>query len=59
MKPTAPALKYANLVQNLWNEQYLKGYQALNRCFGYAFREPSPDQKVFRPYLIRRKIEGR
>jgi polyhydroxyalkanoate synthase len=46
MKPTAPALKYANLVQNLWNEEYLKGYQALNRCFedhvplpGAAFRQ--------------------
>jgi len=33
MKPTAPVVKYANLVQNLWNEQYLTGYQALNRCF--------------------------
>jgi polyhydroxyalkanoate synthase len=33
MKPTAPVLKYANLLQNLWNDEYLKGYQALNRCF--------------------------
>jgi polyhydroxyalkanoate synthase len=33
MKPTAPVLKYANLLQNLWDEHYLTGYQALNRCF--------------------------
>jgi polyhydroxyalkanoate synthase len=33
MKPTAPVVKYANLLQNLWNEDYLRGYQALNRCF--------------------------
>ncbi|MDB5290077.1 MAG: phnP [Phycisphaerales bacterium] len=33
-------------------------YPALSRCFGYAFQEPSPDQKVFRPHLIRRPIEG-
>ncbi|HUR75188.1 MAG TPA: alpha/beta fold hydrolase [Sporichthya sp.] len=33
MKPTAPVVKYANLVQNLWNEDYLRGYQALSRCF--------------------------
>lgn len=33
IKPTAPVLQYTNLWQNLWNEDYLKGYQALNRCF--------------------------
>ncbi|WP_019874294.1 alpha/beta fold hydrolase [Sporichthya polymorpha] len=33
LKPTAPVVKYANLWQNLWNEEYLKGYQALSRCF--------------------------
>jgi polyhydroxyalkanoate synthase len=33
MKPTAPVLKYGNLLQNLWNDEYLKGYQALSRCF--------------------------
>ncbi|MBA3743689.1 alpha/beta fold hydrolase [Sporichthya sp.] len=33
MKPTAPVVKYANLLQNLWDEDYLRGYQALNRCF--------------------------
>src|SRR4051794_16342493 len=30
----------------------------LERSFGYAFREPAPDQKVFRPHLIRRRIDG-
>jgi phosphoribosyl 1,2-cyclic phosphate phosphodiesterase len=33
-------------------------WPALERCFGYAFREPAPDQKVFRPHLVRRRIEG-
>lgn len=32
--------------------------ETLDRCFGYAFREPTPDQKVFRPHLIRREITG-
>jgi phosphoribosyl 1,2-cyclic phosphate phosphodiesterase len=30
----------------------------LTRCFGYAFKEPEPDLKVFRPHFIRRRIEG-
>jgi phosphoribosyl 1,2-cyclic phosphate phosphodiesterase len=33
-------------------------HAALTRCFGYAFKEPEPEMKVFRPHLIRRKIEG-
>ena len=32
--------------------------EVLTRCFGYAFKEPSADMKVFRPHLVRRKIEG-
>jgi phosphoribosyl 1,2-cyclic phosphate phosphodiesterase len=31
---------------------------ALNRCFGYAFEEPKPELKVFRPHLIPRQITG-
>jgi phosphoribosyl 1,2-cyclic phosphate phosphodiesterase len=33
-------------------------HEALTRCFGYAFEEPSPELKVFRPHLIRRRIDG-
>ncbi|HSU68774.1 MAG TPA: MBL fold metallo-hydrolase [Tepidisphaeraceae bacterium] len=33
-------------------------WKPLERCFGYAFREPAPHQKVFRPHLIRRSIGG-
>jgi len=33
-------------------------YAALTRCFGYAFKEPEPEMKVFRPHLIRRAIDG-
>ena len=30
----------------------------LNRCFDYAFEEPPPEMKLFRPQLRRRMIEG-
>lgn len=30
---------------------------ALERCFGYAFKEPEPDLKVFRPHLVSRPID--
>jgi len=33
-------------------------FETLHRCFDYAFKEPSPDQKVFRPHLVHRSITG-
>jgi phosphoribosyl 1,2-cyclic phosphate phosphodiesterase len=30
----------------------------LTRCFGYAFDEPAPDLKVFRPHLVHQLITG-
>jgi phosphoribosyl 1,2-cyclic phosphate phosphodiesterase len=30
----------------------------LRQCFGYAFQEPDPEQKVFRPHLVPRTIDG-
>lgn len=33
-------------------------FASLSRCFGYAFREPSPEMKVFRPHLQHRLISG-
>jgi phosphoribosyl 1,2-cyclic phosphate phosphodiesterase len=33
-------------------------HESLGRCFGYAFREPAADLKVFRPHLVPRTIEG-
>lgn len=33
-------------------------HELLQRCFGYAFREPTPEQKVFRPHLVPRTIDG-
>jgi phosphoribosyl 1,2-cyclic phosphate phosphodiesterase len=35
-----------------------KTHSMLSRCFGYAFREPDPTEKVFRPHLEARTIEG-
>src|SRR4051812_36308589 len=29
-------------------------HEALDRCFGYAFKEPAPEMKVFRPHLVKR-----
>jgi phosphoribosyl 1,2-cyclic phosphate phosphodiesterase len=33
-------------------------HQTLNQCFGYAFVEPDPSSKLFRPHLQRRFIDG-
>jgi phosphoribosyl 1,2-cyclic phosphate phosphodiesterase len=33
-------------------------FESLSRIFGYAFQEPSPEMKVFRPHLVRRAITG-
>ncbi|HWE02586.1 MAG TPA: MBL fold metallo-hydrolase [Tepidisphaeraceae bacterium] len=33
-------------------------HRALLRSFGYAFKEPSNDSKLFRPHLIQRTISG-
>ena len=33
-------------------------FSSLSRCFGYAFKEPDPAMKVFRPHLVHRAIEG-
>ncbi len=41
---------------DVWAEP--AAHETLRRCFGYAFKEPSPDQKVFRPHLVPRTIDG-
>lgn len=33
-------------------------FETLHRCFGYAFRKPDPDLRVFRPHLVPRVIDG-
>ena len=33
-------------------------FTGLSRCFGYAFVEPDPATKLFRPHLIRHNIDG-
>jgi phosphoribosyl 1,2-cyclic phosphate phosphodiesterase len=33
-------------------------HNSIDRCFGYAFKEPDPAMKVFRPHLVRRMIDG-
>ena len=35
-----------------------KTVATLERCFGYAFREPEPEMRVFRPHLVKKLIEG-
>jgi len=41
---------------DLWADE--KTHKTLVQCFGYAFREPDPDLKVFRPHLKPRTIGG-
>src|SRR5580658_427197 len=48
------ALKHGPL--DVWTDERTDA--TLMRCFGYAFKEPEPEMKVFRPHFIRRKIEG-
>jgi phosphoribosyl 1,2-cyclic phosphate phosphodiesterase len=36
-----------------------KTHAVLSQCFAYAFREPDPAEKVFRPHLLPKIIEGR
>jgi len=33
-------------------------FRALDTCFGYAFLEPLPDVKAFRPHLVHRRIDA-
>jgi phosphoribosyl 1,2-cyclic phosphate phosphodiesterase len=41
---------------DVWADE--RTHQALDRCFGYAFVEPDPSSKLFRPHLQRRFIEA-
>ena len=41
---------------DVWAES--AAFATVSRCFGYAFVEPAPDAKVFRPHLIHREISG-
>jgi phosphoribosyl 1,2-cyclic phosphate phosphodiesterase len=41
---------------DIWAD--VPSHAALTRCFGYAFAEPEPGMKLFRPHLIRKTIQG-
>ncbi len=41
---------------DVWADE--KTHAALQACFGYAFKEPEPESKLFRPHLVPRLIEG-
>ncbi len=41
---------------DVWSEA--PAFETLSRCFGYAFKKPDPEQKVFRPHLVHRPITG-
>jgi len=40
---------------DVWADE--RTFASLVLCFGYAFREPEPETKLFRPHLVRRTIE--
>jgi phosphoribosyl 1,2-cyclic phosphate phosphodiesterase len=39
---------------DVWADE--RTFAALGRCFSYAFKEPEPEQKLFRPHLVHRLI---
>ncbi len=41
---------------DIWADQMT--FDALEGCFGYAFRAPTPEPRVFRPHLNKRFIDG-
>jgi phosphoribosyl 1,2-cyclic phosphate phosphodiesterase len=41
---------------DVWADE--RTHQTLDRCFCYAFVEPDPSSKLFRPHLVRRFIDG-
>src|SRR5262249_30742158 len=41
---------------DVWADE--RTYATLSRSFAYAFKEPDPAQKLFRPHLIHRNIAG-
>jgi phosphoribosyl 1,2-cyclic phosphate phosphodiesterase len=41
---------------DVWADE--KTHAALQACFGYAFKEPDPASKLFRPHLVPRMIDG-
>ncbi len=41
---------------DVWADDHT--HASLQKCFGYAFKAPSPDAKVFRPHLIAKTIGG-
>jgi phosphoribosyl 1,2-cyclic phosphate phosphodiesterase len=41
---------------DVWADE--RTFKALDKCFGYAFEEPDPAIKMFRPRLKKRVIEG-
>ena len=53
-------LRRFNAVRNgpldVWGDE--RTFRTVDRCFGYAFREPDPASKLFRPRLVRREITG-
>jgi phosphoribosyl 1,2-cyclic phosphate phosphodiesterase len=45
-----------NTALDVWADQ--RTFDTLQRCFGYAFREPDPSAKIFRPHLLDHLISG-
>jgi phosphoribosyl 1,2-cyclic phosphate phosphodiesterase len=41
---------------DIWADELT--HAVLERSFGYAFAPPRPEMKIFRPHLIRRRIDG-
>ena len=60
LKPTAEASQYANLWQNLWNDEYMEGYQAMGQWTRDHVPFPGATFRQVVEHLVRRNalVEG-
>ncbi|HEX6349117.1 MAG TPA: alpha/beta fold hydrolase [Candidatus Dormibacteraeota bacterium] len=59
--PTGELVQYANLLENLWNDRYVRGYQALNMWIHDHIPFPGAAARQVTEQLVRedRLVEGR
>lgn len=61
MKPTAPIASYANLWEQMWNDQFVEGFQAMSRWARDQVPFPGACARQGLELLLRRNVlvEGR
>jgi polyhydroxyalkanoate synthase len=54
--PTGEIVQYANLLENLWNDQYVRGYQALNQWIHDHIPFPGQTARQMIDLFVRRNL---